>query len=230
MAELTRQFAMAHPPTAINGSSASWYPWATRPFLCRTECAYCQYGEMATGTSGSNLPSWRETPVDKPNLQFSVSSSESDRETTLDNDLSAERPADAQQGIQRRPGNRHPHRVRRPRMARWAWWDNLEKMLSDILNVALLVATPLVPGLGQLMLAYTAYQLTDGVVEGLVDLAEGHLGRGRRADPRRLQSVIQLRRIRRGRRTGAMPGPSSRRFRWAQPVKMANGKRRIWRP
>ncbi|MHC8402598.1 NEL-type E3 ubiquitin ligase domain-containing protein [Pseudomonas sp. MDT1-17] len=56
---------------------------------------------------------------------------------------------------------------------RWAWWDNFKKILSDIFNVALLVATPFVPGLGELMMAYTAYQLTTDVIEGVVDLAEG---------------------------------------------------------
>lgn len=57
--------------------------------------------------------------------------------------------------------------------SRWAWWDNFKKILSDIFNVALLVVTPFVPGLGELMLAYTAYQLTTDVIEGVVDLAEG---------------------------------------------------------
>lgn len=57
--------------------------------------------------------------------------------------------------------------------ARWAWWDNASKILGEILNAALLVATPFVPLLGEAMLAYTAWQLLDEVVEGAVDLAEG---------------------------------------------------------
>lgn len=57
--------------------------------------------------------------------------------------------------------------------ARWAWWDNFKKIVSDIFNVALLIATPFVPGLGELMMAYTVYQLTSDVIEGIVDLAEG---------------------------------------------------------
>lgn len=57
--------------------------------------------------------------------------------------------------------------------ARWAWWDNLKKIVSDIFNAALLIATPFVPGLGELMMAYTVYQLTSDVIEGIVDLAEG---------------------------------------------------------
>jgi hypothetical protein len=57
--------------------------------------------------------------------------------------------------------------------ARWAWWDNFKKIFSDIFNAALLIATPFVPGLGEVMMAYTAYQLTTDVIEGVVDLAEG---------------------------------------------------------
>lgn len=58
-------------------------------------------------------------------------------------------------------------------MARWAWWDNLGKILSDIFNAALLVVTPFVPFLGELMLAYTAYQVASDVFEGIVDWAQG---------------------------------------------------------
>lgn len=57
--------------------------------------------------------------------------------------------------------------------ARWAWWDNASGLLSEIFNAALLVITPFVPLLGEVMLGYTAYQLLDEVVEGVVDLAEG---------------------------------------------------------
>jgi hypothetical protein len=59
--------------------------------------------------------------------------------------------------------------------ARWAWWDNVNKILGEILNAALLVATPFVPLLGETMLAYTAWQVLDEVVEGVVDLAEGQV-------------------------------------------------------
>ena len=57
--------------------------------------------------------------------------------------------------------------------ARWAWWDTFSHILESALNVVLFVATPFVPLLGEAMLAYTAYQLLDEVVEGVVDLARG---------------------------------------------------------
>ncbi|UOB25119.1 hypothetical protein MRY17_05325 [Pseudomonas orientalis] len=58
-------------------------------------------------------------------------------------------------------------------LARWAWWDNLQQVLSDLLNIGLLLVTPFVPLAGELMLAYTAYQLLDEVFEGIVDWAQG---------------------------------------------------------
>lgn len=56
---------------------------------------------------------------------------------------------------------------------RWDWWENVLKIGADLLNVAVLVVTPFVPLLGELMLAYTAYQLADDVLEGIVDFSEG---------------------------------------------------------
>jgi hypothetical protein len=110
-------------------------------------------------------PSWRATPVDKPNLEFRVS--------PIDKDL--------WQHLYQSKVNKIINDAREIAVStakadddeRWAWWDNFKKMLSDIFNAALLVLTPFVPGLGELMLAYTAYQLTTEVVEGIVDLAEG---------------------------------------------------------
>ena len=111
-------------------------------------------------------PSWRETPVDNPRLQFSAPPITKPLWTYLyqqqlnkilnDARVIAVPTADADSN------------------ARWAWWENFKKIVSDIFNVALLVLTPFVPGLGELMLAYTAYQLTTEVVEGVVDLIEGH--------------------------------------------------------
>lgn len=110
-------------------------------------------------------PTWRDTPVDKPNLEFRVTPIDKNLwehlyQTTLSkiiNDAQAIAVSTA----------------RTDSAARWAWWDNFKKVLSDIFNAALLVLTPFVPGLGELMLAYTAYQLATEVVEAVVDLAEG---------------------------------------------------------
>lgn len=126
---------------------------------------------------GDSRPNWRETPVQAPNLLFRIRAVRDD---------TANRAVD--------PANddlwRYLHRVKlnkivndareiaistayADRMARWEWWDNLEQMLSDIFNAALMVITPFVPFLGELMLAYTAYQLLNDVFEGIVDWSEG---------------------------------------------------------
>lgn len=117
------------------------------------------------------------------------------------------------------------------RLARWAWWDNLEKILSDLLNVALLVATPFVPGLGQVMLAYTAYQLADEVFEGLVDWAEG---RGREAAGHLIgvaRSLVEAgvfagaEAVSEVARTGLSPFVERLR-----PVQLPDGQTRLWNP
>ncbi|KPG94512.1 hypothetical protein AEQ67_22970 [Pseudomonas sp. RIT-PI-q] len=180
---------------------------------------------------GSNLPSWRDTPVDNPNLHFSLSKIQDDRQTRFNGDLWGY--------FYRQKLNKILNDAREiavsteyaDRMARWAWWDNLEKILSDMLNVALLVATPLVPGLGQLMLAYTAYQLTDEVVEGLVDLAEGRAAEAGEQAIGVLESVVQLGAFAAGAAIGNVARAQlSPFFESLKPVQLANGQTRLWNP
>lgn len=56
--------------------------------------------------------------------------------------------------------------------ARWALWDSLSNMASNLLQIVAFVALPFVPFLGELMLAYMAYQLLDETFEGIIDWAE----------------------------------------------------------
>ena len=58
--------------------------------------------------------------------------------------------------------------------ARWALWDSFTEIASTLLNIAAFIALPFVPLLGELMLAYMAYQLLDETFESIVDWAEGH--------------------------------------------------------
>ncbi|VVP72643.1 hypothetical protein PS918_01456 [Pseudomonas fluorescens] len=110
-------------------------------------------------------PTWRSTPVDKPNLEFRV--------TPIGRNLWEHLYQASVSKIINDAQNIAISTARTDSAARWAWWDNFKKIVSDIFNAALLVLTPFVPGLGELMLAYTAYQLATEVVEGVVDLAEG---------------------------------------------------------
>lgn len=112
--------------------------------------------------AGDSRPSWRETPVEKPQLQFSAPPIRSplwkylfeQRLNKILNDarVIAVATADADD------------------KARWAWWENVLKIAGDILNVSLFVLMPFVPYLGVAMLVYTAFQLTNEVIESAVDL------------------------------------------------------------
>ncbi|AZF35860.1 hypothetical protein C4J88_1061 [Pseudomonas sp. R4-39-08] len=110
-------------------------------------------------------PQWREAPLDNPKLHFSS--------PAIEGDLWEYRYQQSFNKIFNDARSIAVPTADADRAERWAWWDNFTKILSDIFNVALLVITPFVPFLGELMLAYTAYQLTSDVIEGVVDLAEG---------------------------------------------------------
>ncbi|AXJ06717.1 hypothetical protein CFN16_22070 [Pseudomonas fluorescens] len=114
---------------------------------------------------GDSRPSWRETPVSHPNLQYGATPIsgalwESLYQRQLDKILNDARniavpTADADQN------------------ARADWWANVFRIAQDILNVAVMVAAPFVPVVGLAVLGYTAWQLTNEVVEGAVDLFMG---------------------------------------------------------
>ncbi|WP_339546622.1 dermonecrotic toxin domain-containing protein [Pseudomonas sp. RA_35y_Pfl2_P32] len=123
--------------------------------------------------SGSNLPAWRETPVENPNLRFESVSFESDIAGRYHGDLWIYLYEQQLNKILADGRALAISTADADSTARWAWVENLEKMLSDIMQVALLIATPFVPVLGEAMLGYMVYQLVDGVVEGVVELAEG---------------------------------------------------------
>ncbi|MCO8311915.1 NEL-type E3 ubiquitin ligase domain-containing protein [Pseudomonas mandelii] len=115
--------------------------------------------------------------------------------------------------------------------ARWAWWDNFKKIVSDIFNVALLIATPFVPGLGELMMAYTAYQLTTDVIEGVVDLAEGVWQEAAEHVISVVTDVIQLAAFSAGAQIGeTLRVKLSPRVDAMQQVKLPDGKASLWHP
>ncbi|MDF1729632.1 MAG: hypothetical protein P1U53_17985, partial [Sulfitobacter sp.] len=122
-------------------------------------------------------PSWRDTPTTQPNLQFSVQAIGDDHvnRSTLaaENDLWNYQYRLKLNKIVNDARDIAVPTATADRHARWAWWDNLEKVLGDIFNAALLVLTPFVPLLGEAMLAYSLYQITDEVFEGIVDWAQG---------------------------------------------------------
>ncbi|WP_300627631.1 DUF6543 domain-containing protein [Pseudomonas sp.] len=132
----------------------------------------------------SALPSWRDTPVDSPNLQLGVRGLKEGLWSHLHRQKLNQILNDSREIA--------VSTAYADRMARWAWWDNLEKILADVLNVALLVATPFVPVLGQLMLAYSAWQIADDVFEGLLDWAENRSIEAIEHAVGAAQSLVQL--------------------------------------
>lgn len=136
-----------------------------------------QWHEKKRTDSG---PSWQTIAVDTPRLHFSVQNIFDDHENRAPSGHSE--PDTLWHYLYRVNVNKIVNDTREVAistayadlMARWAWWDNLGKILSDIFNAALLVVTPFVPFLGELMLAYTAYQVASDVFEGIVDWAQGN--------------------------------------------------------
>lgn len=180
-------------------------------------------------------PSWRDTPISHPNLYFSVQ--------RWQDDYQQRPPTPATDTLWdylfRTQLNKIVNDARDialstadvDRRARWAWWDNLEQMLADILNAALLVLTPFVPGLGELMLAYSAYQIMDDVFEGILDWAQG---RGTEAWEHVIgvaDSVIQFALFAAGGHIGTLVRPKLSSFvEGLVPVQRSEGTPRLWNP
>lgn len=118
-------------------------------------------------------PSWRETPTANPRLRFGA--------IAFGEQTGEHFNADVWGYLFRQQVNKMLNDGRTLAVAtadadsaaRWAWVEDLEQVFADILNVALLVVTPFVPFLGEMMLSYMVYQLVSEVVEGVIDLADG---------------------------------------------------------
>ncbi|MBV4456868.1 hypothetical protein KVG96_02770 [Pseudomonas sp. COR58] len=114
---------------------------------------------------------------------------------------------------------------------RWAWWDNFQKIALEILNVAVMVAAPFVPGLGELMLAYTVYQLASDTLEGVIDLAEGIWREGVEHIVGVVCDAVQI-----GAIAAGIPIAEAFKLRLSpaidnmKAVTLANGETRLWHP
>jgi len=179
---------------------------------------------------GVDLPVWRETAVDNPRLRFGTLKFEEDSETRFNGELWVYLYQVQQNKILNDAREMVISTADADRMERWAWFDNLEKMLSDVLNAALLVVTPFVPFLGEAMMAYMVYQLVSEVVEGVVDLAEGVYLEGAEHLIGFAESLIQLGTFGAGMKLGSevvLPKLSSF-IEGSKPVTLANGDKRLW--
>ncbi|TVT85288.1 hypothetical protein FPT12_06600 [Pseudomonas sp. H3(2019)] len=168
-------------------------------------------------------PTWREDPVSRPHLQFQHLPIQRDYWTHA-----------YQQKLNKILNDAREIAVSTAdtdSKARWAWWDNFKKIVSDIFNVALLIATPFVPGLGELMMAYTVYQLSYDVIEGIVDLAEGLGLEAAEHVISVVTDVIQLAAFGAGAEIGsAFKLKLSPLVEGMKPVRLPDGKQTLWHP
>ncbi|MBF6032456.1 hypothetical protein H8F23_04250 [Pseudomonas sp. P155] len=168
-------------------------------------------------------PAWRKDPLDNPRLQFA--------QVKLQGDYWRHAYQQKLNKILNDAREIAVSTADTDSKARWAWWDNFKKILSDIFNVALLIATPFVPGLGELMMAYTAYQLTSDVIEGIVDLAEGLWQEAAGHVISVVTDIIQLAAFTAGAQIGeAFRIKLSPLVDGMKPVRLPDGKNSLWHP
>lgn len=168
-------------------------------------------------------PSWREVAVNPPNLRFSA--------TPIRGELWQYRFEQKLNKILNDARHIAVPTADTDRDARWAWWENFKKIVSDIFNVALMVITPFVPGLGELMMAYTAYQIANDVIEGIVDMTLGLWTEAAEHIVGVVTDVIQLAAFAAGVKIGEVARLKlSPLIEGMKPVDLPNGQQRLWHP
>ncbi|MGE8150959.1 dermonecrotic toxin domain-containing protein [Pseudomonas vancouverensis] len=134
--------------------------------------------------AGSSLPVWRETPIDDPELHVNTSLIAGDMwehlyqgklNKILNDARSIAVPTEAAD-----------------QKARWAFWDSIVKIASKIIETVTFVIAPFVPGLGEVMMAYMAYQLLDEAFTGIIDWAQGRTTEAFEQLMAVVESLIQL--------------------------------------
>lgn len=179
-------------------------------------------------TPGDPLPSWRDTPRERPNLQLSA--------VAIHGSLASHRYQRALDKILNDAKVIAVSTARVDQKARWALWDSLQQVASTLLNIAALVVAPFVPVLGEAMLAYMAYQLVDETFEGIVDWAQGRTHEAFEHLMGTVQALIQLGTFGLGGTIAAsqfraVMAPAAKTFiDGFKPVPMADGKTRYWQP
>ncbi|WP_183129287.1 NEL-type E3 ubiquitin ligase domain-containing protein [Pseudomonas prosekii] len=169
-------------------------------------------------------PPWRAEPVANPNLAITYSAVVGefwleDFQQKLDRILNDARTMAVPTGDE-------------DAKSRWARWDSLQKVASQILQAAAFLAAPFVPLLGELMLAYSAYQLLDETFEGIIDWSMGQRVEAAGHLIGIAESLIQLGLFAAG---GKVVGDvwSFKQSRFVEGMKVvesANGRSRLWNP
>lgn len=168
------------------------------------------------------LPVWRSEPVLKPDLQFGYARIKGDfwvhqfqrQLNTLFADARTRAVPTGDEDAK----------------SRWARWDSFLKVALTVLEVGAFVAAPFVPGLGELMLAYTAYQLLDETFEGIIEWAQGLRTEAFEHVLGVVESLIQLGAFLVGGQLVAavIPPKASPLIGRMKIVDMADGRSRLW--
>lgn len=178
--------------------------------------------------AGSQLPPWRNTPIDKPDLQLAV--------TTIAGELWEHLYQGKLNKILNDAAVIAVPTAMVDRNARWRRWDSFVSVAASVVEIAAFVFLPFVPFLGELMMAYIAYQLLDEVFESVIDWAEGQTTEASEHVFAALESLVQLGAF--GIGTGitmaelpkVLPAEVVAFMDRFQPVKLRNGKTLYWKP
>lgn len=133
---------------------------------------------------GSAEPTWRDSPIDRPNLQTAFKSFKDDLwqhlyQAKLNKILNDARVIAVPT-------------ARVDQEARWALWDSLINIASSILQTAAFIIAPFVPVLGEAIMAYMAYQLLDEAFEGIIEWAQGQTTEAFEHFMGTVESLVQL--------------------------------------
>ncbi|HEX4550014.1 dermonecrotic toxin domain-containing protein [Pseudomonas sp.] len=133
---------------------------------------------------GDPRPVWRETEIEKPNLQLSA--------TRITQNLQQHLFERALNKILNDAQTIAVSTASADRKARWAAWDAFSKIGMTLVGIAAMLVAPFVPLVGEAMLAYMAYQLLDETFEGIVDWSQGQTRQAFTHLIGVVQSLIQL--------------------------------------
>jgi len=178
--------------------------------------------------AGSSEPTWRETPIDRPNLQTAFVAFNDNlwqhlyqaRLNKILNDARAIAVPTAKVD----------------QKTRWAFWDSLINLASSILQTAAFIIAPFVPVLGEAMMAYMAYQLLDEAFEGIVEWAQDRTKEAFEHFMGTVESLVQLGAFAVGGTIGAtelrkvLPKEVVAFIDRFKPVTMTEGQTRYWEP
>jgi Leucine-rich repeat (LRR) protein len=178
--------------------------------------------------SGSSLPAWRETPVERPDLQTTLTPFQVDLwqhlyQSKLNKIFNDARVIAVPTAMV-------------DQKARWAFWDSVSNIISSIVQAAALIVAPFVPVLGEAMMAYMAYQMLDEAFEGIIEWGQGRTSEAFEHLMGTVESLIQLGIFGMGGAIGAgefrkvLPKEVVAFIDRFKPVQLANGKTRYWDP